>query len=113
MEIRDMLDPERSLAELGLHVDDKVGIELRINYYQEQPAEEYVMPDTLELKITDARNEKRIVTVHVERPMAEKPYLGGFRNKQSGHQYHHAFTQTPAFKQKDTSTIKFHRECQT
>merc|ERR550537_1997233 len=88
------LQDDMTLGLLGVKPGDRVGIELRINYYQEQPAEEYVMPDTLELKVADAQGAEKVVTVHVQRPVMEKPYLGGFRNKQSGSMFHHAVTQT-------------------
>jgi len=92
---------------------DRVGVELRINYYQEQPAEEYVMPDVLELHVLDQSGVERVVNVHVQRPVMEKPYLGGFRNKQSGIQFHHAVTQTAPTQPKEKAAIRFHREAQT
>lgn len=113
VEIRDVLPDDKTLAELGLRVGDKCGIELRINYYQEQPAEEYVMPDTLELRVVDARGMKKIVIVHVQRPIMEKPYLGGFRNKMNQITFHHAVTQTAPQQKKEVHTIRFHREVQT
>mmetsp|Transcript_15345 Transcript_15345/g.42064 ORF Transcript_15345/g.42064 Transcript_15345/m.42064 type:complete len:522 (+) Transcript_15345:152-1717(+) len=112
-EVRDVLPGEKSLFSLGLKPGDKGGIELRINYYHEQPAEEYVMPDTLELKVVDDRGEEKLVIVHVQRPIMEKPYLGGFRNKHSGTEYHHAVTQTAPVQKKELHSIRFHREVQT
>lgn len=112
-EVAGALPEEKSLRELGVKPGDRIGIELRINYYQEQPAEDYVMPDILELKVTDARGMEKVVTVHVQRPIVEKPYLGGFRNKQSGTTYHHAITQTVPLQKKEIHTIRFHREVQT
>merc|ERR1711904_462322 len=113
VEVSGMLETEKYLYEYGLSASDKIGIELRINYYQEQAAEAYVMPDILELKIPDEKtNEVKVVAVYVERPTAEKPYLGGYRNKQTGQTYHHAYAQTPR-PQKEASAIKYHRETQT
>jgi len=113
VEVRDMLPDDKSLRELGVRAGDRVGIELRINYYQEQPAEEYVMPDTLELKVVNARGDEKIITVHVQRPVVERPYLGGFRNKQTGSMYLHAITQTAPQQKKEMKSICFHREVQT
>jgi hypothetical protein len=113
VEVRDVLPDEKTLAQFGLKGGDKAGIELRINYYQEQPAEEYVMPDTLELKVVDARGVEKIVVVHVQRPIMEKPYLGGFKNKLTQGTYHHAVTQTAPLQKKEIHTIRFHREVQT
>mmetsp|Transcript_66368 Transcript_66368/g.154221 ORF Transcript_66368/g.154221 Transcript_66368/m.154221 type:complete len:555 (+) Transcript_66368:68-1732(+) len=113
VEHKDVLPNEKCLYDFGIQPNDKVGIELRINYYQEQPAEEYVMPDTLELKVVSAAGEEKLVIVHVQRPAMEKPYLGGFRNKQTGLQYHHAITQTAPTQKRELHTIRFHREVQT
>mmetsp|Transcript_106407 Transcript_106407/g.343279 ORF Transcript_106407/g.343279 Transcript_106407/m.343279 type:complete len:549 (-) Transcript_106407:120-1766(-) len=112
-EHREVLPDERSLHEFGLKPGDRCGIELRINYYQEQPAEEYVMPDTLELKVTNQNGEEKMITVHVQRPTKDKVYLGGYRNKETGAQYHHAVTQTAPIKKKEIQTRRFHREVQT
>jgi len=112
-EHRDVLPDERALFEFGLRPNDRAGIELRINYYQEQPAEEYAMPDTLELKVVNAKGEEKVVIVHVQRPVMEKPYLGGFRNRHTGVQYHHAITQTLPTQKKELRAIRFHREVQT
>lgn len=71
------------------------------------------MPDVLELKVLNAQGEEKVVTVHVQRPIMEKPYLGGYRNKQSNTQYHHAVTQTAPTQKKDVHAIRFHREAQT
>merc|ERR1719161_2855772 len=39
VEVSGMLETEKCLYEYGLSASDKIGIELRINYYQEQAAE--------------------------------------------------------------------------
>merc|ERR1740121_1093879 len=113
VEVRDLLPDDKSLAELGLKTGDRCGIELRINYYQEQPADEYVMPDTFPIEVQNAQGQQKVVTVHVVRPDIQKPYLGGFRDKQNGVTYHHAITQTAPLQKKEIQTIRFHREVQT
>merc|ERR1712118_39903 len=110
MEHRGVLPDEKALYDFGLKPDDRIGIELRINYYQEQAAEEYVMPDVLELRVKDIRGQEKLITVHVQRPAVEKPYLGGYRNKESGASYHHAVTQTAPLQKKEIHAIRFHRE---
>ncbi|CAK9061833.1 unnamed protein product [Durusdinium trenchii] len=112
-EFKQVLPDEKSLRDLGLKPGDRAGIELRINYYQEQVAEEYVMPDCLELKVMNDRGEERIISVHVQRPVMDKPYFGGYRNKMTGATYHHAVTQTAPIQKKDVHIIRFHREAQT
>merc|ERR1719463_843334 len=112
-EVTGMLDMDKRLFEYGLNANDKVAVELRINYYQEQAAEEYVMPDVLELRVVDQNGQEKTINVFVQRPAMEKPYLGGFRNKETGAQYHHAITQTAPFQKKEIHAIRFHREVQT
>ena len=51
--ISGVLDTSKTLYELGLNPNDKAGIELRISYYEEQPAAEYTMPDVLEITCKD------------------------------------------------------------
>eukprot|EP00397_Hematodinium_sp_SG-2012_P018825 GEMP01019305.1.p1 GENE.GEMP01019305.1~~GEMP01019305.1.p1 ORF type:complete len:625 (+),score=164.19 GEMP01019305.1:67-1941(+) len=110
-EVSGILDTEKRFFEFGIADGYKVGMELRINYYQEQEVEQYVMPDVLELAIHDG-TERKVVPVYVERPAQRKPYLGGYRNKQNNVEYHHAITQTPIFKAEDKG-YKYHRETQT
>jgi hypothetical protein len=50
------------------------------------------MPNVFEVEIRLADNQIKIVTVEVEKASRPKAYLGGFRNRQSGLQYHHTFT---------------------
>jgi len=112
-EHRDVLPDEQTLHDFGLKAGDRIGLELRINYYQEQAAEEYVMPDVLELRVKDTHGQEKLITVHVQRPVIEKPYLGGFRNKESAATFHHAVTQTAPLQKKEIHAIRFHREVQT
>jgi hypothetical protein len=43
-----------------------------------------------------ANKEVRDVVVEIESTCIRKPFLGGYRHKASGTEYHHAFTQTPS-----------------
>mmetsp|Transcript_64017 Transcript_64017/g.152666 ORF Transcript_64017/g.152666 Transcript_64017/m.152666 type:complete len:757 (+) Transcript_64017:61-2331(+) len=113
VEKNDVLPDDKTLADLGVKGGDKLGIELRINYYQEQPVEDYVMPDTLELRVVDAKGIEKTVVVHVQRPVVEKAYLGGYKNKLSNSHFHHAVTQTAPMQKKEIHMIRFHREVQT
>ena len=60
-----------------VHALPQAGIELRISYYEEQPAADYTMPDVLEITCQDEMGKMKKVNVYVERPVAQKPYLGG------------------------------------
>ncbi len=45
--------------------------------------------------------ETKEVLVRVERPQGKKPYLGGYRHRVSGMEYHHASAQTVDKKRPD------------
>lgn len=42
-----------------------------------------------------ANEEVRDIVVEIESRCIRKPFVGGYRHKTSGAEYHHAFTQTP------------------
>ncbi|CEM27838.1 unnamed protein product [Vitrella brassicaformis CCMP3155] len=107
-----LLDLSRSLGGYQLKAGDRVGIELRLNFYEEQPLPEYVMPDVLELQCQDSQGAVKLVRVHIEKASEAKPFIGGYRQKQTRVEYHDAFTQTPIDKKPQT-IVKYHRETQT
>jgi hypothetical protein len=43
-----------------------------------------------------ATEEVRDVVVEIESRCIRKPFVGGYRHKTTGAEYHHAFTQTPS-----------------
>lgn len=43
-----------------------------------------------------ANEEVRDVVVEIESRCIRKPFVGGYRHKTTGAEYHHAFTQTPS-----------------
>eukprot|EP00971_Amphidinium_carterae_P020027 394677-Amphidinium_carterae.2 len=63
MSIRLQMMPLESLyVTLALWMSSEYGTRV-----QEQPVEEYVMPDTLELRVVDAKGVEKMVVVHVQR----------------------------------------------
>jgi hypothetical protein len=52
-----------TLAQYRLNPHDRIGIELRINYYQEQPVSSYVMPDVLGIQVKDKTGNLKVVQV--------------------------------------------------
>jgi hypothetical protein len=41
-------------------------------------------------------DEVRDIVVEIESKCISKPFVGGYRHKATGAEYHHAFTQTPS-----------------
>lgn len=74
----------------------------------------YVMPEEIEVKVAMNHGEYYF-TVGIEKFQAKKPFLGGFRNKYTGHVYHHGSSQTPTeskFTMKNMNDLQC-RETQT
>jgi hypothetical protein len=74
----------------------------------------YRMPDTIEVKVL-IDGQSYFFPVSIIKASQRKLYLGGYRNKLTGHLYHHAQTQTPTDEkrvQRDYSNLRT-RETQT
>eukprot|EP00949_MAST-11_sp_MAST-11-sp1_P004859 g4859.t1 len=74
-------------------------------------------PEEIEVTVTYdddefERSPKRFI-VRIERDERKKPYLGGFRNRMTNIEYHHASAQTARLPVRQTGPEKFTRECQT
>jgi len=78
--------------------------------------DEVIKPRTntqIEVKIADGPEGKiRTIKVNVTFKIAEKVFLGGFRDSRNGALYHHAASQT-APKSRGTENQRFHRDTQT
>ncbi|XP_039268506.2 IQ motif and ubiquitin-like domain-containing protein [Styela clava] len=70
-------------------------------------------PDFITVRVAKENNEFREVVVEIERQQRKKTFLGGFRHKLSGTQFHHAAAQTAQKKVKASEVEKFTRDCQT
>ncbi|KAJ1452513.1 hypothetical protein M885DRAFT_526877 [Pelagophyceae sp. CCMP2097] len=57
----------------------------------------YNMPDTLEITVRGPQGEEEIIMVDVEKASKKKPYLGGYRHRETGRTYHHASSQSDKF----------------
>lgn len=110
-----------TLADLGVGPNGTVQLELQstdpvntpIKTYR--PKQEYHMPDVITVRIQGGEDGEaaRDVVVEIERATRKKPFIGGYRHKQSGIEFHHASAQTMK-KQPPPSTVsKFCRDTQT
>lgn len=78
-----------------------------------KPHHDYNMPDVITVKVqTDAATYQDVV-VEIERLTFHKPYLGGYKHKLTGAEYHHAGTQTVPKKRPDREVEVFSRDTQT
>lgn len=69
----------------------------------------YIMPGSLQVKVGADKG----ILVSVKKQSGKKPFLGGFRHKVSGVEYHNASAQTTAKKKPGNGVAKYERDAQT
>ncbi|XP_063165629.1 IQ and ubiquitin-like domain-containing protein [Candoia aspera] len=74
---------------------------------------EFYMPDVITVRVQTEPDTFQEVSIEIKRPMFEKPFLGGFRHKQTGTEYHNAGSQTDPKKHPDKEYEEFCRSTQT
>ncbi|ETE67865.1 IQ and ubiquitin-like domain-containing protein, partial [Ophiophagus hannah] len=75
--------------------------------------EEYYMPDVITVHVQTEPDIFQDVSIEIKRPSFEKPFLGGFRHKETGTEYHNAGSQTDPKKRPDKEYEEFCRSTQT
>lgn len=93
-------------------VSTSYGVEEPVLEGEQIVPQEYVMPTAFTIQLTSDKESKEILVV-VEKAKSKKPFLGGYRHKQSGAEYHHAATQTPKPSTASSGVEKSQRETQT
>ncbi|XP_062520647.1 IQ and ubiquitin-like domain-containing protein [Corticium candelabrum] len=76
------------------------------------PEQPYSMPDQLTVSV-DIGEETRSILVQIQKAKMVKPFIGGYRHKLTGVEYHHAATMTIPKRRPDNGKVKFQRETQT
>ncbi|XP_009978772.1 PREDICTED: IQ and ubiquitin-like domain-containing protein, partial [Tauraco erythrolophus] len=75
--------------------------------------QEYHMPDVITVRVQTDSDSFQDVVVKIERPTYHKPFLGGFKNRITGVEFHNAGSQTIPKKRPDKEIKLFCRETQT
>ncbi|XP_034035641.1 IQ and ubiquitin-like domain-containing protein [Thalassophryne amazonica] len=78
-----------------------------------QPIQHDSMPDVLTVQVQTDDGGAKEVTVEIERLLLEKEFLGGYRHRLTGAEYHHAAVQTPPKRRPDRGVAIFSRNTQT
>ncbi|XP_050310148.1 IQ and ubiquitin-like domain-containing protein [Anthonomus grandis grandis] len=78
----------------------------------ENAYKDLTVPDILTVKVENGNDISQVV-VEIENKAIEKPYLGGYRDVNTGVQYHHGYTQTGPPKPHVPPEKKNHRDTQT
>ncbi|XP_066490202.1 IQ motif and ubiquitin-like domain-containing protein [Tiliqua scincoides] len=74
---------------------------------------EYYMPDVITVRVQTDSDTFQDLLVSIKRPSFKKPFLGGFRHKETGMEYHHAGSQTIPKKCPEKGYIEYCRSTQT
>nr|XP_009933517.1 PREDICTED: IQ and ubiquitin-like domain-containing protein [Opisthocomus hoazin] len=75
--------------------------------------QDYHMPDGITVRVQTDSDSFRDVVVKIERPAYHKPFLGGFKNRITGVEFHNAGSQTIPKKRPDKGIQLFCRATQT
>ncbi|XP_065599578.1 IQ motif and ubiquitin-like domain-containing protein isoform X2 [Cyrtonyx montezumae] len=75
--------------------------------------QDYRMPDVITVRVQTDSDSFHDVAVKIERPTFHKPFLGGFKNRVTGVEFHNAGSQTLPKKRPEKGTTLFCRETQT
>ncbi|XP_042648465.1 IQ and ubiquitin-like domain-containing protein isoform X1 [Tyto alba] len=75
--------------------------------------QDYRMPDVVTVRVQTNSDSFQDVVVKIERPNYHKPFLGGFKNRITGIEFHNAGSQTIPKKRRDKGIQLFCRETQT
>ncbi|KAL0968081.1 hypothetical protein UPYG_G00262140 [Umbra pygmaea] len=116
-----MVEDHWSLMDLGLQPHSTIQLEMTSSDPDKhpirlmKPLQDYNMPDVLTVRVqTDSETDPfQDVVVEIERATRWKAFLGGYRHKATGAEYHHATVQTIAKKKPDSTVETFSRDTQT
>ncbi|XP_077981682.1 IQ motif and ubiquitin-like domain-containing protein [Glandiceps talaboti] len=113
------MSDETTLADLGVVPNATVQLEMTsadpVNTPLKpmKPKPEYVMPDVITVRVRRDDDTIEDVVVEIERARRRKPYLGGYKHRVTGKEYHHAGAQTRPKMKPDNGIEKFCRDTQT
>ncbi|CAL1532090.1 unnamed protein product [Lymnaea stagnalis] len=108
-----------TLADLGVGPNGTVQLEIQsadpvntpLKPYR--PRQEYHMPDVITVRVMTEDCATKDVVVEIERSRTKKPFLGGFRNKNTGVEFHNASAQTMQKQRPPPTQERFCRDTQT
>ncbi|RMZ94353.1 IQ and ubiquitin-like domain-containing, partial [Brachionus plicatilis] len=78
-----------------------------------EPKENFQSPDVITVQVDLGNDQLKEIIVEIERASNRKPFLGGYRNRQTSLEYLNASTQTKRPQKLDTGVQKLCRDTQT
>ncbi|XP_075994006.1 IQ motif and ubiquitin-like domain-containing protein [Genypterus blacodes] len=113
------LEEQQSLMDLGARPHGSIRLEMSSTHPSDhplrplRPPEHDNMPDVITVRVQTGKGDFQEVVVEIERPPQQKAFLGGFRHRLTGAEYHHAATQTPPKRRPHRGVVAFSRDTQT
>ncbi|KAM7397307.1 hypothetical protein PAMP_020291 [Pampus punctatissimus] len=114
-----LVEEQHSLMELGVRPHDSTRMQMSSTDPNKHPLrplrlpERDNMPDVITVRVQTDDGVFQEVVVEIERPFQQKAFLGGYRHRLTGAEYHHAAVQTPPKKRPDRGVVVFSRNTQT
>ncbi|XP_072241428.1 IQ motif and ubiquitin-like domain-containing protein [Leuresthes tenuis] len=113
-----VVEEEKSLMELGVQPHSSIRMEMSSTDPSSHPLRpprppEHNMPDVITVKVQTDEGLFQEVVVEIEHSHHQKTFLGGYKHKLTGVEYHHAAVQTLQKKRPDKGVVIFSRESQT
>jgi len=113
------LSGETTLKDLGVAATGTIQLDVSSTDPENTPLrsrkvrKDVASSDVITVRLIKGTGEYEDVVVEIERSTQKKRYLGGYRHKLSGIEFHHASAQTNAAKRPVSDVEKFNRDCQT
>ncbi|XP_039989271.1 IQ and ubiquitin-like domain-containing protein [Xiphias gladius] len=114
-----MVEEKQSLMELGVQPHGSTRMEMSSTEPNAhplrplRPPEHDHMPDVITVRVQRDDGVFQEVVVEIERPPQQKAFMGGYRHRLTGVEYHHTAVQTLPKRRPDRGVIVFSRDTQT
>ncbi|XP_042326578.1 IQ and ubiquitin-like domain-containing protein [Sceloporus undulatus] len=112
-------DNKETLWDLGAHPYGTIQVDMFSLDEENFPIkaykllQEFYMADVITVRVQTDPDTFQNIDVEIKRPTFEKPFLGGFRHKETGIEYHNAGSQTDPKKRPEKGYEEFCRSTQT
>ncbi|XP_034623939.1 IQ and ubiquitin-like domain-containing protein isoform X2 [Trachemys scripta elegans] len=114
-----LIEDNETLMDIGVRPHGTIQIEMFSLDPEQYPIkaiklqQDYNMPDVITVRVQTDSDTFQDVAVEIERPTYRKPFLGGFKHRVTGVEFHNAGSQTVPKKRRDKGIKVFCRETQT
>ncbi|XP_019935100.2 IQ motif and ubiquitin-like domain-containing protein [Paralichthys olivaceus] len=114
-----VVEGKQSLMELGVRPHSSTRLEMSSTdptthpLRPLRPPENDSMPDVISVRVQTDDGVFQEVVVEIERPRQQKAFVGGYRHRLTGVEYHHAAIQTLPKRRTDRGVVVFSRDTQT